>query len=171
MAKETKSTLEVIERLKKISLFTHIKRDKAKLKKIATIIKKEKFLAGKYIIVEGEVGDKMFILNKGIVRIEKQTLAEDKFTIVNLKSDMNIFFGEQALMDNDTRSASILAVTDVECYTVKQDRFEKLCNNNKDIGYCMVKEIAKILSTRLRKANIDNIILIEALVSGDENGG
>jgi len=141
--------MKIIDRLGNLSLFSRFKNDETLLLKIAEIIFTENFQAGKYIIKEGDTGDKMYILNKGTVKIEKKTLAGDKFTVVVLKDFMNIFFGELALMDNDVRSASVLAETDCECYVIKKDDFEKFCDENPFVGYHITKEIAKSMSARV----------------------
>jgi CRP-like cAMP-binding protein len=158
----------IVSRLERISLFKHVKQDAAALDKIAALIRVKAFKPGSYIIREGEEGNAMYILNQGAVRVEKKTLAEDKYTVANLKDDMNIFFGEIALMDNDVRSASVFAVTGVECYVIRKDDFERLCESNPMIGYCVTREIAKSLASRLRKTTADSVTLIAALIHGDE---
>ena len=162
--------MNIIERLENVSLFNGIKNDKTALQKIAAIIKIENYPANTYIIKEGESGNKMFILDRGKVRVEKSTLANDTYTVVNLTDDMNAFFGEIALMDNDVRSASVYTLTDSECYVIKKDDFDKLCENNNNIGYYIIKEIAKSLSVNLRKMTIDRANLIHALVNNDRDG-
>ncbi|MFH1538713.1 MAG: cyclic nucleotide-binding domain-containing protein, partial [bacterium] len=84
---------------------------------------------------------------------------------VKLEDFMNVFFGEMALIDDDVRSASVLADTDCECFVIKKSDFQKLADENHMIGYFVTQEIAKILSSRLRKAGEDTITLFEALVS------
>ncbi len=160
--------MNIIDRLKTISLFADIRDDDEMLTKICTIIKKENFKAGACIIKEGEIGDKMYILNRGSVKIEKQTIYNDSFVVDILHDDMNIFFGEIALMDNDFRSASVVAFTDTECFVIKKGDFEKLCRENPEIGYYIIKEIAKSLSLKFRKINQDNVNLINAIIR-DEN--
>ncbi len=159
--------MNIIERLKTISLFSEIKNNDTALKKIGNIIRKENIAAGSCIIKEGEVGDKMYILNKGTVKIEKKTLANDSFTVDILHDNMNIFFGEIALMDNDLRSASVIAVNDCECYVINKDDFDKLCKNNPEIGYYIIKEIAVSLSSKFRKITQDNVNLIDAIIRDD----
>ena len=142
--------MPIITRLQHVSLFKDIKNDETALKKIEDIITVRNFKSGNKIIKEGEQGDEMFILNAGKVSIEKKTLQDESYTVVSLSDTMNIFFGEQALMDNDTRSATVMAETDCECYVIKKADFDKLGNENPNIG--------------LRKANQDVITLFEALV-------
>lgn len=156
--------MPVINRLQQVSLFKEIKDNEDALKKIEAIITVRDITKGHKIITEGEQGDEMFILNKGKVSIEKKTLQDESYTVVSLSDTMNIFFGEQALMDNDTRSATVVAETDVECYVIKKKDFDKLGDENPTIGLVITREIAKMLSGRLRKANSDVITLFEALV-------
>lgn len=162
--------MNIITRLQKLSLLVNLKEDADALKKIAAIVKPERFPAKSYIIKENDDGEQMFILNKGTVRVEKDTLSKDRFTVVNLKDEMNIFFGELALLDSDSRSASVYAVTDVECYVIKKNDFERLCVDDPRIGYYIIKEMAKSLSTRLRKMTVNNVNLIAALVYDDQPG-
>lgn len=159
--------MNIIERLKRISIFSDIRDNDKILEKISRIIKTENYKSGECIIIEGEVGDKMYILNKGSVKIEKKTLYNDSFVVDILYENMNVFFGEIALMDNDLRSATVAAVTDTECYVIKKDDFEILCRENPEIGYYIIKEIAKSLALKFRKINQDNVNLINAIISDE----
>lgn len=156
--------MPIVSRLQQVSLFKEIKDNKDALEKIVSIITLRRFSHGDKIIKEGEQGDEMFILNEGKVRIEKKTLQDESYTVVSLSDEMNVFFGEQALMDNDFRSATVLAETDCECYVIKKADFDKLGDENPRIGLLITREITKILSGRLRKTNQDVITLFEALV-------
>lgn len=160
---------KILEKLGKISLFKSIKEDTAALQKVADIIRICNFPHGASIINEGEQGDEMFILARGRVSIEKKTLKDDSYTVVKLTDDMNVFFGELALMDDDVRSASVIAETDCECFCVKKADFEKLGNEDARIGLLVTREIAKILATRLRNSSRDSITLFEALVAEIED--
>jgi CRP-like cAMP-binding protein len=158
----------VISRLERLSLFASLKNDKAALEKIAAIIKTRAYPPKSFIIHEGESGNAMYILNQGAVRVEKKTLSRDKFTVVNLKDDMNVFFGEMALMDDDVRSASVYATTPVECYEIRKADFERLCEANPKIGFYVCREIARSLAGRLRKTTSDSATLIAALIHDDD---
>lgn len=158
----------ITARLEKISLFAHLKADKTALEKIAALIKTRTYPPKSFIIHEGENGNAMYILNQGAVRVEKKTLSKDKFTVVNLRDDMNVFFGEMALMDDDVRSASVYAVTPVECFEIRKTDFERLCEANPKIGYYVCREIAKSLAGRLRKTTSDSATLIAALIHDDD---
>ena len=166
------NTNNVNERLKKISIFSGIADDDEAIGRIATLFYTKTFSPDTPIIKEGDPGNEMFILNKGTVRIEKNTLEKESYTVVKLSDEMNIFFGEQALIDEDVRSASVIAENNCECFILNKDNLDQLSENHPDICVYIYKEIAKIISSRLRKSNQDTITLFEALVqeiiSGEE---
>ena len=153
------------ERLKKIALFVDFANEEQRLKKVCDYIKIEKFSANQEIIKEGELGDKLYILNKGTVRILKRTLSDEKYTVVLLLSDDNIFFGEVALIDSDKISATVVAESDCEVYSIDRNSFSELCEKDPLMGYKITLRIAKKIATSLRKMNKDVITLFEALVT------
>jgi CRP-like cAMP-binding protein len=155
---------EIIDRLSKISLFKEIKDSKKDLKIVADIIKIKQFKKGQAIIKEGELGSEMYILNKGCVHIDRTTLNDDAYRIVTLAANMNIFFGEQALMNSDKRSATVIAADECEVYVLGQKDFISLGDQHPRIGLGITREISKKLVNDLRKASKDVITLFEALV-------
>lgn len=156
---------DILERLKKIDLFNDFKEDEERLKNVSRYMKVEKFSANEDIIKEGEMGDKLYVLNKGTVRILKKTLNNEKYTVTLLVSDANIFFGEVALIDSDKRSATVSAETNCEVYSIDRKSFIDLCENDPLMGYKITFQIAKRISSSLRKMNTDVLTLFEALVT------
>jgi CRP/FNR family transcriptional regulator, cyclic AMP receptor protein len=159
---------DIIRRLERISLFANLKQDPDALARIAALMRVRSFAPGSTILREGESGDSMFILHRGALRVEKRTMSSDRFTVRNLKDDMDVFFGEIALMDDDVRSASVIATTAVQCYEMRKTDFERLCAADPRIGYAVVREIARSLAARLRKTTVDNVTLVAALIHDDD---
>jgi len=156
---------KIRRKLQQISLFKGFKDDPEAIGKVAQIINIKEFLKGSHIIREGDRGDEMYILSEGNVRVEKTTMHDDTYTVIKLEAGQNVFFGEMALIDNDVRSASVMADTYCQCYIISKEDFQKLAEEDHTIGYHVNKEIAAILSGRLRKSDQDTITLFEALVS------
>jgi len=165
MNKIEKDTDSIVTKLQKIPLFSKIKEDKNELGKIADILEPKFCERNGLIIKEGDFGSEMYILKSGVVEITKSTLEDEEYTLVKLNSDMNVFFGELALLDNDKRSASIKAVTNCEYWALSRENFEKLGENEPSLCLLLTREIAQILASRLRKSNLDMIILFESLVN------
>jgi CRP/FNR family transcriptional regulator, cyclic AMP receptor protein len=156
---------DILGRIKKIDLFKDFYNDEKRLQKIADQMKKEKYRAGEEIIVEGEFGDNLYILNKGTVRIIKRTLNNEKYTVTLLLSDDNIFFGELALIDSDERSATVIAESNCEVFSIERNKYIAISENDPLLGYKVTLQIAKRIATSLRKMTTDVVTLFEALVN------
>jgi CRP-like cAMP-binding protein len=104
------------------------------------------YLAGEYIFREGDLGEEMFIIHSGSVRITKTTDEGEKTLVVLGTGD---FFGEMAVIDKEPRSASAVAAVDTICIALNEDLFEQQMQRNAKI----VKKILKNMSSRLRSMN------------------
>lgn len=156
---------EMVDAMKDIPLFKDIANDNTKMESLASIMEFRKYKKGDYIFKEQEKGDELFILTSGSVRVCKTTRQNEEYTITDLSSDLNVFFGEIALMDNDVRSASIKVLEDCEVLAMGREKFVKL--GDKEPGICLpiTRVIAGILCNRLRSMNEDVILLFDALVN------
>jgi|YNPMSStandDraft_1061717.scaffolds.fasta_scaffold00010_69 signal-transduction protein with cAMP-binding, CBS, and nucleotidyltransferase domain len=161
MEKNSKLDKNIITKLTKISIFNGLSEDE--IEKLVTNSKIVNYKKNNFIIEEGSSGNEMFIILEGKVRVYKKTFSNELYTVIDLSENDNPFFGEIALLDSDKRSASILTLTDTICLVIDKESFEKTANENYKIGYFVIKNIAKILSLRLRSANKDIITLFEAL--------
>ena len=161
---------DTINKFNKISIFSDFINDLNRLEMFYNAMKVEKYNTGQYIIKEGEIGDKLYILNTGKVEILRKTLNNEEYTVAILDSKDYIFFGEIALIDSDRRSASVKATTDCEVLSIDRESFIKLCENDSLMGYKIILQISKRISGTLRKMNKDVITLFEALVSEVEDG-
>ncbi len=112
------------------------------------------FSAGKIVFRENDIGEEMFIIQNGQIKIHKKTSEGEKTLVVLSDGD---FFGEMAVIDREPRSASATAVTDTKCIVLNQEVFESTMQSNIHI----VKKILRNMSSRLRDANkqIENLLV------------
>jgi CRP-like cAMP-binding protein len=98
--------------------------------------------AGGTIFREGEEADELFVIKSGEVRIQlgNRTISE---------LHANDIFGEMALIDNEPRSASAIAVSDVELVPVSEKQFLFLVSQT---PYFALK-VMRVLAQRLRMTN------------------
>ncbi|MFC1670837.1 cyclic nucleotide-binding domain-containing protein [Spirochaetota bacterium] len=156
---------ETLNKLKEVSFFNKYADNNDIIKKIAKMCTKRQFPKDMMIIKEGDSGDELFIILKGKISILKKTLQDEEYTVTTLSADMGgINVGELALIDNDKRSASVVAETNCECLVINRDNFIKFGNENPEIGLPVTRAIARQLSSKLRKTNQDVITLFSALV-------
>jgi CRP/FNR family cyclic AMP-dependent transcriptional regulator len=156
---------QILDKLQQITLFKCFGDDEERLENIHKYMKLERFSKGDSIIQEGQIGDKLYILKSGTVRILRRTLTKEQYTVVVLSSDDNIFFGEVALIDSDKRSATVQAETNCEVLSIERNKYIQFCEEDPQMGYQVTLSIAKRISASLRKMNTDVITLFEALVT------
>lgn len=151
-------------RLQQIPIFEEIKDDERAIDQIANICNSVQIENNKMVIEEGSLGSEMYILHSGEVEIRKITRAGDQYTVVRLHADFNVFFGELALVDNDRRSASVTAKTDIIVLKITKKDFDALGADSPHIALPIVLSIARSLAGRLRKTTSDMLTIFDALV-------
>ncbi len=156
---------EILQKLKKIPLFDEIKGNDDYLNLLAKICKIRKYRQNEIIIKEGDLGSEMFIVYHGGVEILKRTRSGDNYTVVKLKADQNIFFGEMALIDDERRSATVIASENSDFIQISKADFLSLGNSRPEIGLPVTRVISKILAGRLRKTTSDMLTIFDALVN------
>lgn len=171
---EMQSFETVLPKLVNLPLFQDFDKDKEEdkriLKQVYDNLSIVPFKTGEVIIREGEMGDELFILYDGEVLVTRTTPVGDTIALATLNSSMNIFFGEMAIVSNDTRSATITANTDCLTLTIEGKKFLDICDREPVLGYRVLSVLAKRLAINVRDANKDKAILYEALCNEIENG-
>ncbi len=135
--------LLLIERvllLKTVSIFSET--PESILAEIAHLMEEEVIAENTIVVTEGEIGNCMYIIYKGEVRVHKgnQTLAILKY---------NNYFGELALLDTEKRSATVTTQTECIFYKINQEPFYDLLEFSPEV----IKAVVQNLSKRLRDAN------------------
>ncbi|MBI5555917.1 MAG: cyclic nucleotide-binding domain-containing protein [Elusimicrobia bacterium] len=136
-----------IDFFSKVNIFNGLSR--FAVGKLVTAMYSRKYEAAEIICPEQELGKALFIIMSGEVAITRQsgTRREDKI-ISRLKS--GDFFGEMALLEEKPRSATATALTDGELYIIYKANFDSMIEKDPKIGLMVIKNIAVILSARLR---------------------
>ena len=155
----------VVEKIKKIPIFEAISDNEEALDRLLGICALKSYRTGEQIIREGDMGDEMFVVYTGAVEIRKRTRAGDDYTVVVLRAEYNVFFGELALIDDDKRSATVVATEDSTFLVINKGDFNRLGDANPATGLPITRAISKILSSRLRKTTEDMLTIFDALVS------
>jgi len=157
--------------LEKIVLFKDFKGNPEVLEKIDKLFVERKARRGDVIIREGDLGDELFIIKKGSVRILKNTLQNEPYTVVILTADQNVFFGEIGLLLNDKRSATVVAEEDCTFLVTNRKKFNHFGEQEPYVALLITRQIAHILAQRLLKTNQDVVTLFSALVAEIESSG
>jgi CRP/FNR family cyclic AMP-dependent transcriptional regulator len=135
--------------LKKINLFSSLTDDE--LEEIEKICVRETFAKDTIMFLEGDPGNKCYVIVKGEVRISKiiPNIGEEALAVLKPGD----YFGEMALIDNFPRSAHAIANTDIEVLTVTKADLDKVLIRDREMGYKLLWVFTQTLSRRLREMN------------------
>ncbi len=165
---------DVLPKLVQIQLFSDFSIDNENdcriLRAVYESMVIENYQKGDVIIEEGKLGDDFYILYSGKVHISRKTPAGDKIALADLSSDMNIFFGETALISDDPRTATVTALTDCRCIALSSTKFLAVCDKEPLLGYRVLLKLAQRMANTLRDTNSDKATLYEALFNEIESG-
>jgi len=143
---------ELLQILKGVELFRDLSEEQ--LTQISKISKKETHSKGEAICKQGDPGDAMYVISSGQVEINVRDNNGNTYSALYLGAGQLV--GEMALVDEGTRSASVIGVEDqTVVYSIPNDKFTALCVSNTAIGYIMMRNIAQDLSFKLRHRDFD----------------
>ncbi len=143
MSKHTPDKLLLFEKvliLKSLAIFNDT--PETILSELGPLMQEEEFEKGTILLNEGDIGDCMFVIYKGEVKIHKGAT-----TLAVLKEKE--VFGELSLLDSETRSATATANTDCFLFKIDQEPFYELVETRPEVA----KGFIKILCQRLRAQN------------------
>jgi len=112
------------------------------------------------IFVEEDIGQSLFIIVRGSVKISRTSDDGREVILTILKSGE--FFGELSLLDGKARSATVTAMEDSELLTLRRGEFIMLLEKYPQIAI----ELLRVLARRIRQCDIQ----IEALTLQDAVG-
>ena len=115
--------------------------------KIANLGIVKKFRKGEVILLEEEAGSAMFVIISGKVKIVRAD-EKGREVILSILSE-NDFFGEMAILDGSTRSASVVSLSSSEVFIIHRKDFLDLMHDHPQVAVSLLKE----LTARLRKAD------------------
>ena len=107
--------------------------------------------AGQLIFSEGDTGDFVCFITKGILDVLKKNEKGKNAVIASLNRGRSL--GEMALLDDYPRSATVRAKTRSTLLILTRKGFEQVLEKHPQIGIKMLKGLAKILSMNLRKTS------------------
>jgi CRP-like cAMP-binding protein len=131
-------TIEKMLLLKSVGLFSHV--PDPILFEIASIVKDEEVQEGKTIIQKDDLGDCMYIIASGRVRVH------DAMQTIAWLGEKDVF-GELALLDAEPRNASVTAVEETYLLRLDQSTFYELISDYPEV----LRGIIRVLSQRLRE--------------------
>jgi CRP/FNR family transcriptional regulator, cyclic AMP receptor protein len=125
-----------VDALERVPLFAGL--EPGDIEKIARLFKERRFPQGDTIVREGSGGAAFFLIESG-----EATVSVGGVERTTLRS--GDYFGEIALIDEGTRSATITATTDLVCFGLTYWDFGPLVRENGQIGWQLLQSMAQKL--------------------------
>ncbi len=130
------------EQLRNISLFHDLPdRD---LKDLARKVTERSFAAGEVLMRRGEMGDSLFLIVDGTVKIVSEN-AQGKEIILN-QCGPGETIGEMSLFDRSPRSASVVALSPTRVLELSRIAFTETVNQRPELSLLLIRS----MSSRLR---------------------
>jgi CRP-like cAMP-binding protein len=130
------------------------------LEKIEKVGTKKTFQKNDVVLMEDEVGTALFIIVSGKVKVAR-TSNDGREVILTILSESD-FFGEMAILDGQTRSATVVAIEDSELFIIQRTDFLELLKEYPEVSISLLQELTK----RLRATDVK----IKALSLKDAEG-
>lgn len=127
------------------------------LRALMGLARKRTFRSGEIIFHRDDVGQVLYVIKEGKVKICLISPEGQEISLVVLgKGDC---FGEFALIDGLPRSADAVALEKVECYTLQRGDFHNAIMKNPQIAI----QVMEMLAKRLRKTDekVEELIVLD----------
>ena len=125
-----------VELLKSVPLFSHL--DEKHIEQLSRSFKERVFRPGDHITEEGQGGVGFFVIESGTATI---TVGDEERGTYG----PGAHFGEIALIDAGTRSATITAETEVRCWGLTSWEFRPLVEADAAMAWKLLEATAKML--------------------------
>lgn len=145
-----------IQLLKRFPLFADL--SESELELIGNAVVERKFRKNNLIIFEDDVGNSLFVIKKGRVKISH--ISNEGAEAILAILGPGDFFGELSVIDGLGRSASVTSIDDVELIMLRRMDFIEIIERIPKIAITLLKELAG----RIRKSDshIRSLSLLDA---------
>ena len=129
----------------------------ADLRTLATFARERSIPRGGVILSQGAAGDALYLIRNGQVKVA--IIAEDGREVILSVLAPGSFFGEMALLDDEPRSAHVIAMTPTTLLQLRREDFRARLRASTDLSIALLRE----LSRRLRRADdtITSLMLLD----------
>lgn len=123
----------------------------------AGLLRERRYPKGSMILAQGDPGEALYLLAAGQVKVV--LIHEDGREVILSVLGVGAFFGEMALLDQEPRSAHVVAMTDSLLLQLRREDFQARLRSGPEVAIALLRE----LSRRLRRADetIASLMLLD----------
>jgi CRP/FNR family cyclic AMP-dependent transcriptional regulator len=139
-------TTQTTDFLATIPLFSGLPEEE--LERFAELTRERSYPKGSVILFQDDPGDSLFVLRAG--RVKVVLIGEDGREVILGVLEPGAHFGELALIDDQPRSAHVIAMEDAQLLILRREDFRRRVEANPTVAWALLSE----LSRRLRRADV-----------------
>ncbi len=128
--------------VRKVPIFSEL--DSEKISKLNNLVKNREFKNGELIYLEGEIGENIYIIESGLVKLYRSSEDGNQYILRLLKE--GDFFGELVLFKEEKLSSSAEAVGDCSICLLPKNGLEKLIKSSSELSYKLLAAITSRLN-------------------------
>jgi CRP-like cAMP-binding protein len=165
--------MSVATTLQAIPLFEHLTDEE--LARMGELTRLRRHPKGSVILFEDDPGDALYVVIEGHVKVV--LIGEDGREVILATLADGDFFGEMSLIDDEPRSAHVIAMENSNLLVLLRDDFQRCLEDNPRIALGLLRALTKRL--RLADSKIGGLVLLDVtgrvarllLEMADENDG
>ena len=144
-----KPTRSVMNFLSRVPIFNELSFDE--LETVVPFMSYMQLDQGEILFKEGEHGNYVFFVAKGILDIYKKSASGGDVVIASLTKGHSV--GEMSIIDTFPRSATVRTRTEAMLLIITKAGFNRILTSHPAIGIKILKGISRLLSQSLRKTS------------------
>jgi CRP/FNR family cyclic AMP-dependent transcriptional regulator len=141
--------------LQKVPLFSQLA--PAELQRVVDVARERAYPKNSVILFEDDPGDALYVVAQGQVKVV--LIGEDGREVILSVLGPGEFFGEMALIDDEPRSAHVIAMEDSGLLVLRREDFQGILRQSPGIALALLRE----LSRRLRRVDekVGSLVLLD----------
>lgn len=135
---------KIVDTLLKSPLFQSL--NKTQLGKVANKVKVRQYFPEEIIVWQGQPSNSLFVITNGIVAVKRVSYEAENLLAYLMPGNT---FGEVGILENQPRSASVVALSEVDLLVIQRDDFLYMLNRYSQVAI----ELSRILGRYLVESN------------------
>ncbi len=141
--------------LQNVPLFSQL--TPADLQRVEEVARERAYPKNSVILFEDDPGDSLFVVKQGQVKVV--LIGEDGREVILSVLGEGQFFGEMALLDDEPRSAHVIAMEDSTLVVLRREDFQGILLQSPALALALLRELTR----RLRRADekVGSLVLLD----------
>ncbi len=141
--------------LQNVPLFSQL--SPADLQRVEEVARERAYPKNSVILFEDDPGDSLFVVKQGQVKVV--LIGEDGREVILSVLGEGQFFGEMALLDDEPRSAHVIAMEDSTLVVLRREDFQGILLQSPALALALLRELTR----RLRRADekVGSLVLLD----------